>query len=292
MKQKNGAAALAVAEEHDPSFLAKEEIVLLRPDYVKIDAKHNTQRDLQESHARSIAKDYSPSLFGLGHVSERSDGEYYVLDGQHRVTAAIMAGKGHVPVPFKVWRGLTLQGEAEKFALLNQKKLSVNAYQRFKVGVTARTPENVEIVRVLASFGLKFGLAQQDGVVVAVQTLVDLYEQRVRLKVKDRPEDPPGLPQNHLLSRTLQILTKAWGKSHAAFDSFLLRGVAGLLYKHGARVDADRLAKNLTKSGTPQLALGKIKALKESGKLTHVAAGVLFLESIYNAKLSDEKRLT
>ena len=110
------------------------EILLLRPDEVRVDRDHFVQRGLNMEHAKNISKDYNPCLFGLGHVSLRDDGFYYVMDGQHRCTAALIAKRGHEPVPFQVWRGLSVEEEATKFIEFQQKRKAVGALDRFRVG--------------------------------------------------------------------------------------------------------------------------------------------------------------
>jgi hypothetical protein len=266
------------------------EVVLLRPDEVMVDKDHFTQRDFKPHHARAIAKNYSPSLFGLGHVSLRSDGKYYVMDGQHRCAGAIMAGRGAEVVPFQVWRGLSIADEAKRFEELNANKLKVDAMSRFRVGVTAGNPVNVSIVRILESFDLTYGLTQSEGMVGAVESLIQVYEWRIR-GVKPAAKPKTELPQHHLLSRTLRILTQAWGRDRNAFDGILLKGVAALLYKHDTKVEGARLARLLSKCDSPPRAIGKIRALSEAARISVTVAAVQYFEGVYNRKLAEDRRV-
>jgi hypothetical protein len=268
------------------------EILLLRPDEVMVDKDHFTQRGFRLHHAQRIAKDYSPAL-ASAHVSLRADG-YYAVDGQHTIAAAIIAKKGAVPIPMRVHRGLSLQQEAQLFRELNKHKLGVAAYDRFVVGVTAGQETNVEIVRILNSFGLVHGMTNAEGTIAAVDALVQIYEGHVRgLKLPKRPEKKSNgeIPKSHLLSRTLTILTKAWGRDRNAFEGLLLKGVAALLYKHDAKIEGSRLAQLLAKNESPARAVGKIRALKEAARITPQAAAVQYFEGVYNRKLSEDKRL-
>lgn len=270
------------------------EIVLLRPDEVLVDRDHWVQRDFKEGHARSIAREYSPALFGLGHVSLRADGKYYVMDGQHRCAAAIMAGRGDERVAFQVWRRLTISEEANKFRELNAHKLKVDAMSLFRTGVTAKNPTCVEIANILKRFGLSYGYNQGEGSVAAVATLVQIYEGRVKVPkpVKGNTKaKSEKLPQSYLLTRTLTILTTAWGRDRNAFDQILLRSVAAFVYKHDTQFDQSRLANQLAKNEAPARAVGKIRNLKEAARITGIGAGVQFLEGVYNRKLTETKRL-
>lgn len=268
------------------------EIVLLRPDKVLVDREHFVQRGFKEAHARSIAKDYSPALFGLGHVSLRSDGHYYVMDSQHRCAAAMMAGRGADRVAFQVWRGLSIPQEAEKFRELNAHKLRVDAMSLFSTGVTAGNPMCVEIASILKHFGLTHGYAQAEGTIAAVATLVQIYDGKVRVVAKkQKPKKGEKLPQSHLLTRTLTLITKAWGRDRNGFDGALMKSVAAFIYKHEPCFDQNRLAALLAKHESPVRAVGKIRALKDAARITSTAAGVQFLEGVYNRKLAEDKRL-
>lgn len=266
------------------------EILLLRPDEVRVDKDNGVQRELRLAKARAMAKDYSPTLFGCGYVSARDDG-YYVLDAQHRCAASIMAGMGHVPVPFFILRGLSIAEEAAWFEKLNKNITPVSAFDRFNVGVTAGYPSNVDIVRILQTFGLTYGVKHRDGVVSAVDTLVQIYEMRIPGTGRKK-NGSTGLPQGHLLSRTLQVLTKAWGIERNAFDGMLMRAVAGAINKHDVRIEGNRLASNLAKADTPARAVGKIKAIREASRVTIVAAGIQYIEGVYNRYLSEDKKLS
>ena len=266
------------------------EIVLLRPDEVLVDRDHWVQRVFNETHARRIAKEYSPALFGLGHVSLRGDGCYYLMDGQHRCFAAIASKHGAVPVPFQVHRGLSIEQEAAMFRKLNANKLNVNAFSMFKTGVTANNPICVEVDRIVKSFGLSVGMGGSEGTVSAVAALLELYEGKVR-SVEKKQKQSTELPKSHLLTRTLTVLTQAWGRDRTAFDGVLLKSVAAFIYKHDTKMEGGKLARALAKNESPVRLIGKIKSVRETMRISAVAAGVQCLEGVYNRRLSESKRL-
>lgn len=239
------------------------EIVLLRPSEPIVDHDHDVQRELNLRHAKAIANDpYDPALFGIGYVSLRADGRYYILDGQHRCAAAIMAGQGESQVPFVVLRGLSIQDEAKKFRELNAHKLNVDAISLFKTGVEAGDPVNVEIAGILKAFGLTYGPSRSDGVMQAVAALVSVYNGRIGTKVASKSKKDSALPQSQLLTRTLTVLTQAWGRDRNAFDGLLIKGVAAFISKHDTKVDGRRLSQLLAKNSTAARAIGQIRALK------------------------------
>ena len=265
---------------------------MLRPSQLLVDREHHVQRPVIARHVKNLASDFSPALFGQGSASLRADGRYYILDSQHRCEAAKIAGYGDHEFPFRIWRGLSIAQEATLYLALNAKKVRDNAINAFLVGVQAGYPTNTEVVRILQSYKLTVGSSSVDGQISAADALVRIYEGRIRGASRggSRAASTP-LPRGHLLSRSLTILTHAWGTSRDAFDSLLLNSVAMLLAKHDTAVDGIRLAKLLSRIGPPRRIIGEIRTLKDAGRMSAAVAGVQYLENVYNKKLTDEKRL-
>ncbi len=264
------------------------DFVFLKPSEVSID--NAVQRAFDQTHANRLAKDYDPALFGLGHASLRTDGRYIALDAQHRVAAAQLAEQGEIPVLFKIYRGLTVEAEADLFLKLNALKKNVNAMDSFRVGLKAGHPSNVEIQRVLDSFGLRMAAHHADGGISAVVAITHIYHGRVGTKPRG-PSPIGATTEPHLLSRTLHILTKAWGKQRDAFDGTLLRGVAAFLNKHGTTIDAASFAKGLAKTSDPARMIGEIRSYRVTARKTAVLGAVDYLENIYNRGRTVGKRL-
>lgn len=69
---------------------------------------------------KKIASNFNPNMVGCVILSQREDGSYWVVDGQHRVRAIIIAHKNDPTVSLKVnalvYHGMTPQDEAEMFA--------------------------------------------------------------------------------------------------------------------------------------------------------------------------------
>lgn len=260
----------------------------LKPSEIRVD--ESVQRRFDRTHANRIAKQYDPLLFGLGHVSLRADKHYYALDGQHRIAAAIESGDGDTAVLFKVYRGLDHAAEASLFLQLNANKKTPNALDTFRLSVEAGSPVHCDIVRILDSFGLRIAANHSDGGISAVIAVLHIYHGRVGTKPSDG-EVGKAAPQSHLLSRSLHVLTKAWGKDRNAFDGILLKGIAGLLNKHGTAIDAVSLSRALAKRGGAPVVIGHIRSLAQLAGKTPLAAAVEYLEGVYNRGRTDEKRL-
>lgn len=238
-------------------------IVWLRPDQVLVDAR--TQRALRQPHAESLARTYSLELFGLGHVAKRSDGNYYVVDGQHRCEAARIAGAGHIPAPFMVHEVSSIEEEAKLFKDLNRLRKSVDKISLFHVRVTGKDQIALAIENILDRYSLAVPRSptSANGYVSAVDALESVYK-------------------TGTLNDTISVLSQAWGGLHEAYHETMLRAVSAFLLKHGKRINQDRLALKLRRSGMPSITVGKIKTLREFTKQEVPAAGTQVLEGIYN----------
>lgn len=271
-----------------PRAAPSREFILLRPDEVLVDPE--VQRHFDKPHAKKLASRYRQDLTGLCAVSLRKDGRYYVLNGQHRCAAAIMAGMGDQPIHFEVYRGLSPAEEARLFLDLNDNNKPVGALDKFEKAVKAGDPVHVDIVRILDNFGLRVAASSVDGGVSAVKTLLDIYHSHVGTKPNSDSPIPAG-PMAQLLSRTLHVLTSAWGKDRNAFDGLLMKGVAAMLHKHGATIDGHRLARTLSKWSDPSRAIGLIRSLQNAAKKTAATAAVEYLEGLYNRGRREDSRL-
>lgn len=265
---------------------------MLAPSQLLVDRVHCVQRPLIKSHVKNLAQDFSPALFGQGSASLRSDGMYYNLDSQHRCEAAKLAGYGDFPFLFQVWHGLSIAEEADYYTRLNGKRVRDTAINAFMVGVEAGYPTNTGIVRILDSCGLSVSSNHVDGCVSAVDAMIRIYEGRIKdaKHLAARTSVAP-LPTGHLLSRTLMILLHAWGTDRAAFDAVLLNAVATALAKHGVAIDATRLAKRMSRDGTPVATIGEIRSRANANRIGVGAAGLQYIESVYNRNLPERNRL-
>lgn len=271
-----------------PTAGGTTEYVWLKPSEVLIDPE--VQRRYDAAHANRIARDYDPVLFGLGHVSLRADGHYYVMDAQHRCNAARIAGKADLTVLFQVYRGLTREQEAAKFVELNSHKKSVKALDNFRLCVKAGHPIHCDVNKIVESFGLRVAGWQREGGICAVVCLLNIYEGKIGIRPASLAPSSP-LPKGQLLSRTLHVLHTAWAKDSNAYDATLLRGVSGFLHRHGTDVDGHRLGRALAKSGTAMATTGNIKSYRASSRKSPNMAALEYIETIYNRRSGRGRRV-
>lgn len=240
----------------------------VKPNDVTVDAV--VQRDLSLQRAQEIADRFDPSAVGVITVSDR-DGNRYVVDGQHRVEAAKLAGQGGVALDAKIYTGLTRVEEARLFIALNSARIP-NAVARFKVRLQAEDPVPVAITRVLGEFGWEVGGPGVDGKINSVAALEEIWALD--------PDEVRGV-----LNDTIRVITTAWGYDASGASAPVLRGVAMLIDRFGAKLDIPALAKKMTGAwASPVVLVGMGKSLKATrgGRLTTCIGEVL--HSTYNTK--------
>lgn len=133
------------------------------------------QRESSALKIQTMVNLFEKRGFGIPLVNQRANGEYYVLDGQHRIKAAQMLG--FESVTCELATGLTEEQEADLFLLRNN-NLEVYAVHKFNVAVTAGHEKETAINKVLKNLGMKVAFkANQEWVKVAcVITLYRVFD--------------------------------------------------------------------------------------------------------------------
>lgn len=209
------------------------------------------QRDLNPARVDRILSNLDLEQIGTPTVNER-DGAYYVIDGQHRVAALRAFFEDDPDIKIQCWTyfGLSESEEAEKFLKLND-TLTVSAFAKFRVGVSAGRPDESDIDRIVRANG---GVVSQDripGAISAVGTLRTIY----------------GRMGGAVLGRAIRILRDAYGDP--GFEAHALHGIALVLDRYGSEVDDLTLVTRLGK------AMGGVKGLLQRGERYRLMTGNL-----------------
>lgn len=197
----------------------------------KLNIDPQAQRTLNERRSQTIAKNLVREAIGSIIVSERSDGELYIVDGQHRWRACALAG---IPtIRAEVHHGLTQAQEAILFLIKNRESHKPRPIDEYHVGLTGGVPLFVDTDRILEKHGLSLGSSSTNGVgaVSGVLQIVDRYGATV-------------------FDRTLTVAEEAWGRSAETWDGMLLGGIGAFLGRWGDLVDDKELARKIMNMGT------------------------------------------
>lgn len=119
---------------------------------------HTYQRSLDQARVNHIVNNYDPTMVRVPIVSIRSNGDKYLIDGQHTCAVQKALGRGNEPMSMQYREGLTVAEEAVAFKKANAKgkdgSLAVSARGQFKAGFAGGQTTETEIVGILQSLGL------------------------------------------------------------------------------------------------------------------------------------------
>lgn len=198
------------------------------------------QRTTNITRVKKMAQAFEPSLVGRLVVSLRDEGEYYVVDGQHRLAA--MRHCRIALAPCVVYHGWDAEREAEVFRILNTTIKQPTHYERHRAGVCAKHSDALDIERIVADAGCQLTERHprggSRGHVAAINTCYQIYHSK------------NGGAE--LLRRTFHILSDSFGDEAHAFDSDLITGMAYFLWRAGREPHFDeRHLREVLKLTTP-----------------------------------------
>ncbi|MFC0599498.1 ParB/RepB/Spo0J family partition protein [Streptomyces palmae] len=219
---------------------------------LKIDEK--AQRTLNEPRARGMANNLVPEALGTIVVSQRPNGDRYIVDGMHRWHVCKLTG---IPaLVAEVHHGLDQQEEAVLFLIKNRESSKPTPLDEYKIGLTAGLPLFVDTESALRNRRLAMGStgANTVGAVAGVLRITELYGQET-------------------LERTLKVAEDAWGRTKETWDGMLLGGIGMFLGRHGDEVDDRVLAEKIGKKDPAFRWRANITALASAGGTRHSGTG-------------------
>ena len=205
-------------------------IMTLPANILKSDAKF--QRDINKKRVADIATNFDLSKWDFP-IIKIINGEYQIQDGQHRVAAIITRFGPDSLIDCFVEDGV-YQDAALGFAQQDVGKKTLSKYDRFNANVEGGSPRELDILRVLNTYGLTFASTSKSKVITAVGLCEKIY-------------DSLGA---HGLSRILKIITESFGYDKEALSSSVIKGVAAFraYYDEGADYQMNVLIAQLKKA--------------------------------------------
>lgn len=187
------------------------------------------QRELKPGRVDHIAANMDLEQLGTPTVNKRG-GLYYILDGQHRVEAFkqwIGEDWEHQQLQCWTYDGLSEEEEAETFLKLND-TLAVQAFDKFRIGLNANRPEEVEIAAVVSKAGLTISQSKAEGSIGAVGTLRRVYRR-----------------EGHaVLGRALGIIRDAYGSP--GLEAPVIDGIGLLCGRYNGELDTKNAVSRLS----------------------------------------------
>lgn len=191
----------------------------IRPVKISEMRVHDTcQRKERPGWVRYLLEKWDFNEFGYPVVNWRG-GNYFIIDGQHRVAALRTAGFNDESVDCVVYENLTDEQMAEMFLRLNDRK-SVATFDKFMVGVEANRPEESAVMRMVLANKLKVGRSATRGTIAAVHSLMKAHKYG-----------------DVVLAQTLRTLRDAYDSAPEGFDGIIIEGLAMVYNRFNGRTD-------------------------------------------------------
>lgn len=127
---------------------AMGELKMLPKSTLEVD--HAYQRQPSELKTKEIASDFSWVGFGAIVVADRGDGRFFVIDGQHRVLAALRRSDID-RVPCVVFAMESLSEEAQAFLVLNTNRKPLTGLAKHNAMVESGQPVASRVATLVAS---------------------------------------------------------------------------------------------------------------------------------------------
>lgn len=152
-----------------------------------------SQREFKQYRVDHIATHFDLEQIGTPTVNRRGQ-NFYIIDGQHRIEALRAIGWGDQQIQCWTYTNLTEEQEAEKFLKLND-TLTVNAMDKFRIGVQAGRQVECDIDKIVQAQNLRVSSDKIEGGISAIGTLLRVYNRE-------------GGP---VLARALRIIRDSYG---------------------------------------------------------------------------------
>lgn len=236
----------------------------------------NAQRDLNAKRVRDIVRDFNPLLVNPIKVSFRN-GRYWVIDGQHTLSALRVKNKGDCMVRCKVFYGLTETDEAELFLQQNGHSAPVSTRDKLKVLYVQGDEEVKDFIRAteLAGVRIDFTRGQARNKIIAVSSAFAIYKK---------------LPREMYVN-VICTIREAWDGEADGFAREILQGMSRVFMTYGGEFNQKELARRLSKVAPAQI-------IREGKGFGSASASVMYAKSIlriYNSgrttRRLDESRL-
>lgn len=185
--------------------------------YVRVSHMHKLHgnRDIVESHIKSLMKAFDTNLVGVFVLSKRPNGTYYILDGQHRHEILLRLGRMADAFPSEIHEGLTREEELELCRAFNNNRRAWTAVDKFKLDLELRHPVALEIQSIVHRHGFKLNFSdgkRTDGAISSIGALRKIHERY-----------PEGM-----LDEVLTVLAGAFG-TREGFTGTVLLGIASFV---------------------------------------------------------------
>jgi len=187
-----------------------------------------TQREFRKAHGDRLASELDLDKLGYPIINLR-DGNYWVVDGQHRVYALKQNGfDGNDVLDCEVYEDLTDAEMAELF-LGRDARRAISPYDKFHVACTAGRQRESDVRRTVEANGLKIGRTKEDHTIGAIGALCKVYDRSGPV----------------VLGQTVRTLKSAFAGDPLSFGPELIEGIGLVFNRYNGKTNERELAARL-----------------------------------------------
>ena len=208
-------------------MIKEHRITFENVNYTKLFIDHSYQRPLTPKKIKEITDNFEPSAITALIVSRRTDGNYAIIDGQHRYKAAVKMGV--TDFKCEVHHDLTISDEANLFYRINVKRGAVPMGMQFKALIEANNEDAIKLKFIVESHG--FELLYLSGQKSAVDNKLTCASELQKIY---------NVSPDHL-DLVLSILRAAWNGKKNSLKYQLIGGISKFLKTNGNQVNVVRL---------------------------------------------------
>lgn len=226
-------------------------------------------RPFSQKKVDGLLLNFDFAALGVLYLSFRSEEDNYaILDGQHRMVAAMQ--KGHTELPSRIYIDLSYEQEAAlyvRFATVNRQ----TALDRFRARLEAKEPVALHIEGIIREHGgLEIAASSKgrEGFFCAV----DQAEKTLRRDGADGLID------------VCRILRAAWETAPRAWTASMITGVAGfwIRYRRNKELRYDRLV-SVLQLRTPESVLARAAMIASTDRRSNVSGSIgMAILHLYN----------
>lgn len=214
-------------ESHE---IMKKEINISLIDTEKLIIDHRYQRPIVEIRLKEMISFFDINAFGTLIVSDRKDGTFAVIDGQHRLTAA--RKKNIEMIPCEILYNLSVHQEAEMFLKINVNRGPIKSSNKFKAELMTKNHEALQLKKIVEKVGLSIYLDEgKKGKTNQIRC--------VNLLKSIQKESPD------LLEFTLKIVKNIWDGEIDSLNQTIIGGFWKFLSFYKEKIDVNDLTKKM-----------------------------------------------
>lgn len=231
------------------------------------------QSPVKENQVKKIVKNFDPQSVDSIVVSRRSNGFYYIVDGQHRVEA--LRRLNITQVLAKIHSDLTVEEEAKLYRDINTRPTK-SPKSMAKASIKHGDEHAIRIMNTVNATGMQIDFDNQNATV----GYIGAYRSLERI-VKDYGD--LGLIE------TISFIKRVYGNESKYFQGFVMEGFAKFLANYYTQINQDSLKERLEKLGYNSL-MAEVNKQRPNFKSKKECLPFV-LADIYNKKRKQENKV-